>query len=184
MGSECINTCYKLNVVPHCSRTAEKRQQTAGENGRTESAWNSRTAHKDRNADWTRKAENRLWLCVWHWSDPQRFNCYRRVYGTYSYHKRWRNGNHAEQFVLGHSRNGFKVVSGRKPQTETHGLCAIYAEYSFRLRRRNNRIFHDIYWTAWRRQLPDIFSVLSPWTPTPSVKTTEGIFIPKIKKGR
>ena len=27
MGSECINTCYKLNVVPHCSRTAEKRQQ-------------------------------------------------------------------------------------------------------------------------------------------------------------
>ncbi len=38
-----------------------------------------------------------------------------------------------------------KSFQGGKPQTETHGLCAIYDEYSFRLRRRNNRIFHNIY---------------------------------------
>ena len=55
------------------------------------------------------------------------------------------NDGKAIENDLIYSRNGFKVVSGGKPQTETHGLCAIYAEYSFRLRRRNNRIFHDIY---------------------------------------
>ena len=40
---------------------------------------------------------------------------------------------------------GFRVVSGRTPEKKTYGLCAVNAGYYHRLRRRTNRIFHDIY---------------------------------------
>ena len=61
-------------------------------------------------------------------------------------------------------------------------MCSRWGYYQC-LRRCTKQIFHDIFWTAWKRQLPDIFPVLSSWDPILYPKR-QSLFFFHIKKGQ